>query len=293
MRSRSTSRASACWRFVWLAKARATFPWIAAAAIAIGLFVLATRGERQGAQCDAGFVVAAARCMSTRDACPSPLVVAFGECDAPDTRVLVPAARFHIGPSDWEAEGRVPPREVATRAFYMDAFEVTIAKYGAASASTTRTQRDAARAVDGITRAEAIAYCAARGGRLPTEDEWIAAASSGAPTGTPTRYPWGDTGAVCRRAAWGLARGPCSQRGDGPDTVGAHSSGDTPLGLHDMAGNVAEWIAPDDARDLGIARGGSWQSDLATELRIWSRLEVAPGARDARIGMRCVYDVAP
>ena len=218
-----------------------------------------------------------------------------GVCDAPDSRVLVPAARFQVGPSDWEAEGRVPPRAIETYAFYIDAFEATRAKFRSGGGDAHID--DGARAMSGVTRDEASAYCAMRGGRLPTDEEWIAAASSGAPAGTPPRYPWGETGAVCRRAAWGLAQGPCSRRGEGPDTVGAHSSGDTALGLHDMAGNVAEWIAPEmapssDAR-VGIARGGSWQSELATELRIWSRLEVASGARDARIGMRCVYDVAP
>lgn len=266
------------------------------------MVVLATRNEPQGAQCGPGFREADARCVATRGACPSPLVVVDGVCDAPDARVLVAASKFQIGPSDWEAEGRVPPRTIETRAFYIDAFEVTRAKFGIANRDLDAA--DAARAVSAVTRADAAAYCAARGGRLPSEDEWIAAASSGAPTGTPTRYPWGDTGAVCRRAAWGLSRGPCAHRGDGPDTVGAHPSGDTPLGLHDMAGNVAEWVAPaSESReraaadaatlDIGVARGGSWQSDLATELRLWSRLEVAPGARDARIGMRCVYDVAP
>ena len=273
-----------------------------AAVIAAGVVLLATRHEQQGAHCGPGFREADARCVATRDACPLPLMVADGVCDAPDARVLVPPSKFQIGPSDWEAEGRVPPRTVETRAFYIDAFEVTRAKYGAANRALDGA--DAARAVSAVTRADAAAYCAARGGRLPSEDEWIAAASSGAPTGTPTRYPWGDTGAVCRRAAWGLSRGPCAHRGDGTDTVGAHPSGDTPLGLHDMAGNVAEWVAPaSESRekaaadaatlDIGVARGGSWQSDLATELRLWSRLEVAPGARDARIGMRCVYDVAP
>ena len=37
----------------------------------------------------------------------------------------------------------------------------------------------------------------------------VAAASAMNP---PRRYPWGDTGAVCRRAAWGLASGPLRAR---------------------------------------------------------------------------------
>jgi formylglycine-generating enzyme required for sulfatase activity len=58
-----------------------------------------------------------------------------------------------------------------------------------------------------------------------------------------------------------------------------------------MAGNVAEWVAPDPSRpDLGVAKGGSWRSALATELRTWSRLELSPSARDPRIGVRCAFD---
>ncbi len=147
---------------------------------------------------------------------------------------------------------------------------------------------DAARAASAMTRDEAGAFCASRGGRLPSEDEWIAAASGHGP---PRRYPWGDTGAVCRRAAWGLSSGPCAVTGRGPDTVGAHPDGDSQLGLHDMAGNVAEWVAPpaEPERRIGVAKGGSWQTGLASELRVWARLELPPDARDARVGLRCAY----
>jgi len=191
------------------------------------------------------------------------------------------AASIAIGPSDWEAEGRVSPRTVEAGPLWIDAFEAT------EEAVAGRPTADALRAARGLSRATAAAYCAAQGGRLPTEDEWLVAAAG--PRGR--RYPWGDTGAVCRRAAFGLARGPCAFDGDGPDTVGAHADGDTDSGLHDVAGNVAEWVAPAaDAPDRGIAKGGSWRSELATELRVWSRLEVDPAASDDRIGVRCAYD---
>jgi formylglycine-generating enzyme required for sulfatase activity len=202
-----------------------------------------------------------------------------------------------------------------------------------------------------MTRREAERFCEAHGGRLPTEDEWIVAAVSA--MNPPRRYPWGDTGAVCRRAAWGLKDGPCARGTGGPDTVGAHPDGDSPLGLHDLAGNVAEWVSDDAASaqadapvlgsgpqdtelssgagpqdtelssgagpqdtdvssgpregkvgkprdkdlggggpkksDLGFAKGGAWTSTLAAELRVWARLELSPGARDPRVGVRCVY----
>ncbi len=196
-----------------------------------------------------------------------------------------------LGPSDWEAEGRVAPRTLRVGAFAIDAFEMTLGEIDAGY-----TGPDRARAASGLTRDDAERACAARGGRLPTEDEWIAAAAGAG----ARRYPWGDTGAVCRRAAWGLEGGPCSSRGEGPDTVGAHPDGDTPSGIHDMAGNVAEWVRSEsgaavasgsgDSANVGIARGGSWRTALAAELRTWSRLEIDPRAKDDRVGVRCAYD---
>jgi formylglycine-generating enzyme required for sulfatase activity len=240
---------------------------------------LVFRGSGEGAKCGPGFIAAGARCLPDPHApCPPPLKPSRLGCDAPDVRVLIPETTIVLGPSDWEAEGRVTPREIHVGAFRIDAFEVTAGHWGGA------TPGDAARAATGMTAVEAAAFCArkAPGGRLPTEDEWVVAAVSGA---APTpRYPWGETGAVCRRAAWGLAAGPCSRDASGPDTVGAHPSGDSALGLHDMAGNVAEWVAPGLA-----AKGGSWSSDLAAELRVWARLDLPNGARDPRVGFRCLY----
>jgi formylglycine-generating enzyme required for sulfatase activity len=213
--------------------------------------------------------------------CPSPLELSGHGCDALARRVLVPAASLQLGPSDWEAEGRIAARTIKVQAFRVDAFEITRGRWGLSSG-------DALRAASGMTRDEAASFCARENGRLPSEDEWIVAAASGA--SPPHRYPWGDTGAVCRRAAWALQAGPCAKGADGPDTVGAHADGDSSLGLHDLAGNVAEWVAPrPDHPQVGIAMGGSWQSTLAAELRIWARLELDPAVRDGRVGARCAY----
>ena len=264
---------------------------IAVAVVLLGIGVtvaigVARRGTDEGARCGAGFLARGSRCVcdQTRP-CPAPLVPSRLGCDAPDVHVLVPETTIVLGPSDWEAEGRVAPRAVHAGAFRIDAFEVTQGRWGGA------TPGDAARAASAMTADEAAAFCAraAQGGRLPTEDEWIVAAVAGA--APAPRYPWGDTGAVCRRAAWGLGEGPCGLDADGPDTVGSHPSGDSALGLHDLAGNVAEWVVPSGAAGGGraIAKGGSWASDLAADLRVWARLELPDGARDARVGLRCVY----
>jgi formylglycine-generating enzyme required for sulfatase activity len=188
--------------------------------------------------------------------------------------VQVPATRLVVGSSDWEAEGRVAPRTLDVGAFYLDVYEEAVG-----------SGNDAARARSGLSADDAAALCASQKKRLPTEDEWIAAASGA----SARRYPWGDTGAVCRRAAWGLTGGPCAQDGSGPDSVGAHPDGRTPLGLEDMAGNVAEWVTSPTGP---VAHGGSWRSALATELRTWSRLELDPRSHDDRLGVRCARDTA-
>jgi hypothetical protein len=260
--------------------------WAVAIAGAITSAALVVTAKTPGAQCGEGFFPVGHRCCAAVSgdgktcgpsrACPAPLVLDGGECIAPEIVVNVPETRITIGPSDWEADGVVRSRDVHVAAFGVDAIEITEGRIHPG-------REDQAQAAGGLTRAEVLAFCQARGGRLPTEEEWLAAAS----TEKATRYPWGDTGAVCRRAAWGLTDGPCAHGARGPDTVGAHNGGDSPLGIHDLAGNVAEWVA--DAN--GVVLGGSYASQLAAELRVWSRKVVSPETRDPTIGGRCAYDI--
>jgi formylglycine-generating enzyme required for sulfatase activity len=255
---------------------RAALLVVVVGALIAGLIIV-KQHRRAGATCDAGFTASNARCLPEN--CPPPLKLQNGICDAPDLKIEIPETSFVLGPSDWEAEGRVLPRNVLVKKFSIDAFEVTIGRLQHAT-------NDAARAASEISRADADAFCKSRGGRLPTEDEWLAAAA-----GEKTRrYPWGDTGAVCRRAAWGLSSGPCAENADGPDSVGSHASGDTPSGIHDLAGNVSEWVTtPDETQ--GVILGGSYETALATELRTWERRVVNPAAREKTIGFRCAYDL--
>lgn len=291
-------------------------PTRAAALALVGLLalagiVVAARTSNDAAPCGEGFAREGPRCcpspiaagargacaVEKGGACPSPLVATEHGCDAPERDVVdVPATTVIVGPSDWEAEGRVPPRTAVVARFAIDRFEVTAGRACAhAEGAPFCDTSDPSRAASGVSFEQARAFCEARGGRLPTEDEWLAAAGGD----RPRRYPWGDTGAVCRRAAWGLEEGPCGEGATGPDTVGAHPEGATPLGIHDLAGNVAEWVeapCPDaEAPCPRVVRGGSWKTQLATELRTWLRREASAASirgGDRTIGFRCAYDRA-
>ncbi len=255
---------------------------VVVAAVAI---VLAGRARHAPSSCGAGFVADGPRCRIFAGMCPPPLVITPHGCEAAEHDVVeLPAATLAVGPSDWEAEGRVAARTIHVEAFAIDRLEETVGQACAVLGADPRCGgNDAARALSNVAHDEAGRLCAAKGGRLPTEDEWMVAAMGD----RGRRYPWGDTGAVCRRAAWGLASGPCAEGATGPDTVGAHPDGRTPTGIYDLAGNVDEWVcSPPGCRP--VARGGSWKTSLATDLRTWLGRETN-GAADPTIGFRCAY----
>ena len=129
---------------------------------------------------------------------------------------------------------------------------------------------DDGRPVTYVSRADADAFCAANGVRLPTELEWEAAARGG----DDRLWPWGDEPPDTTRATFGQGIG-------GPAPAGSHPAGAAPCGALDLAGNVWEWTSD------GAARGGSYLSGPG-ELCCTSRLPVHPSARDPYVGFRVV-----
>lgn len=277
-------------------------------ALGIAVVVATARAPEDEVACGKGYFPRALRCCVSASgacgtgavSCPTPLVLGPRGCLAPPLRVRVPETTVIVGPSDWEAEGRVAPRNVHVASFEIDAFEAQVDELTCPSCvepdAALYASGDPARAMGGLSLFDAREHCKRKGGRVPTDDEWMVAAAGK----KPRRYPWGDTGAVCRRGAWGLVDGPCAHAKAGtvgPDTVGAHPDGDTELGLHDMAGNVAEWVEPSanmavQNRDTprGRLRGGSFATTLATELRTWAFRDVDGQARP-EAGVRCAYDL--
>ena len=85
---------------------------------------------------------------------------------------------------------------------------------------------------------EADAYARWAGRRLPTEAEWEKAARHDPATGRSRRYPWGEADPGPQQANLG-------QRHLQPAPVGSYPAGASPLGVHQLIGDVWEWTASD------------------------------------------------
>jgi formylglycine-generating enzyme required for sulfatase activity len=147
----------------------------------------------------------------------------------------------------------------------------------------------------GVTWQMAEDYCAFRGGRLPTADEWLRAAR-----GDDDRlYPWGSEPPVvdgAHKANYGRLerRGPRPSRADGHKyaaPVGVFADrGRSALHVANLGGNVREWTATKQEQGAIVA-GGGWR-DIAVDLRTTRREVIRLDQVANDLGFRCVVDVA-
>ena len=246
------------------------------------------------------------------------------------TLVCVPANKFMMGSaaSDTNAQDdERPQHEVTLSAYWIDKTEVTNRQFEL-FVKTTNYQTDAERLGSGVifngstwkdTKGafwkqpkgpgsdlngksehpvvlvswnDAAAYCRWAGRGLPTDAQWEMAAR-----GTDGRiYPWGNAVPDANRANFNY---------NVKDTtpVGKYSSGASPYGALDMAGNAWEWV--NDGYDGNyyhvspgsnppgpgsgtnkVLRGGGWHGSDGN-LRMAYRYDNLPTHRSYNLGFRC------
>jgi formylglycine-generating enzyme required for sulfatase activity len=203
----------------------------------------------------------------------------------------VAAGRYRLGEPDEERDADVGPVLVGR-------YPVTNAQLRAFVAATgERVAPDVARRAHdphladhpatGLTFAEAQAFCAwaaaelARPVRLPTGDEWEAAARGR----DARRWPWGHT--------FDPERCACVESGAGRTVpVTSHPAGASPCGAEQLAGNVWEWVADPAVEGWRAVRGGSYL-DHEWGLRASRSLAADPARATCTTGFRIAIDPDP
>ena len=248
----------------------------------------------------------------------------------------IPAGTFWMGCNSAKDIGcgtnETPQHKVTLSAYYLDLTETTVTQYkvcvdaGACTPPNTQSPTTFAtypgfpnNPVNFVNWAQAQAYCQWRGAEfdLPTEAQWEmaargscekngSAADDPACASTMRTYPWGEVVASCVYAVMSNGTWGCGTSATW--AVGSKTAGDSPYGLHDMAGNVWEWTrdwysatyfssSPADdpmnavsASDRPI-RGGSFYNDPGS-LRAGFRYYYPPSSAHDLLGVRCMRSFA-
>ncbi len=235
----------------------------------------------------------------------------FQDCDFCPQMVVVPAGSFAMG---GESEG---PRHRVTirRQFAVSKYEITFAEWDACvqaggcgghragDRNWGRGQRPAIYVSwrDARSYVRWLRKFLGQPYRLLSEAEWEYASRAG----TRTAYPWGAAAGRDRANCKG-----CGSRWDGRKTAPAGTYRPNAFGLHDMHGNVREWVqdcwhvsyrgAPADGSawteradcNKRVLRGGSW-NDIPWDMRSARRMSGRWKDRNSKTGFRIALTLEP
>jgi formylglycine-generating enzyme len=218
-----------------------------------------------------------------------------------DGMVLIPAGKFTMGCSKFGHEHGFREHEVFVSDFLIDRYEVTNEQYEKIVVEHGERRSPFSKCdncpVSKVSWYEAADYCYLIGKSLPTEAQWEKAA--GATNGC--EFPWGDEFDPTKDQA----RGGLKLR-DNTSPVGSYPP--NKYGLHDMAGNMWEWVAdwfsihnlPPEVLynpkglsrgTMKVRRGGAW-SDSVNAMRTGWRDRSHPFSRGLNdIGFRCAVNL--
>jgi formylglycine-generating enzyme required for sulfatase activity len=235
----------------------------------------------------------------------------FRDCSDCPEMVELPRGRFMMGSAEGDADEKPQHEVLIAKPFAVGKFEVTFAEWGACAADGGclknkspgdegwgKTRRPVIN-VSWNDAKEYLAWLSRKTGkpyRLLSEAEWEYAARAG----TSTKYAFGDS-IDKQQARFSDGKPGIGQTAD----VGSYAA--NAWGLHDMHGNVWEWVedcyapnylqVPSDGSaqiipgcSSRVLRGGSWDYD-PRDLRSAVRYKLPPVYRVDEIGFRVAKDV--
>ena len=232
-----------------------------------------------------------------------------------DEMVFIPAGEVIIGTNEKTEDtygNEIDQQSVFVKSFYIDKYEVTNGQYMEFLLDTGHRKpkfwnnpnlNAQNQPVVGVNWEDAESYANWNGKRLPTDIEWEKAAR-----GIDGRlYPWGNE----YNTSFGNFddNGNMDGKSDGyalqTASIGSYPKGVSPFGIHDMAGNVWEWvIATIDENKMmdlvnqknnktnGIVytiRGGSWTNGHGdTRTTVFYIYPAQCSDHSSSVGFRCV-----
>jgi formylglycine-generating enzyme required for sulfatase activity len=192
----------------------------------------------------------------------------------------------------------IPEKTLSLPGFFMDSFEVTnedfrdfVVETGYRPEKTSDYLKHWKNATEfpswaatfpvvWVSQQDAQAFCAWKGKRLPTEQEWEKAARGD----SGFTFPWGDVRPT--RDTANFLTGEVEPIGNRPDDC-------SPFGIYDMAGNVSELTSSVVRGRFGprvVVRGGCYKAASTEMVTFYRRTNRGPNDRSEHVGFRCAAD---